>query len=132
MSLPSRRVLVVEDESLILLALQDALEMVGCEVLLSGTGEEALRLAGEHMPDAVVMNIRLPGKLQGPALLGRLRMLAGRPLPAIVASGMKLSDADRREYDLAGGGPPVGVYLKPYNPDDLAADMLARLQALRP
>jgi DNA-binding response OmpR family regulator len=119
----------VEDEGLILLALQDALEAVGCEVLLASTGHEALLLAGAHMPDAVVLNIRLPGDLWGPVLLGRLRALAAHPLPAIIASGIKLSDADRREYDLAGGGPPVGVYLKPYNPDDLAAEMLALLRA---
>ncbi|MEV6924564.1 response regulator transcription factor [Dactylosporangium sp. NPDC051485] len=60
---PAVRVLLVDDQPLIRSALRvliadaDDLEAVG----EAGSGEEAVRLAGETRPDVVVMDIRMPG-----------------------------------------------------------------------
>ena len=57
------RVLLVDDQPLVrsglrvLIADADDIEVVG----EAGTGAEAVRLAAQHRPDVVVMDIRMPG-----------------------------------------------------------------------
>ncbi len=55
------RVLVVDDEPQILRALSTNLKARGYDVDLAPTGEEALRLAADHHPDLVVLDLGLPG-----------------------------------------------------------------------
>lgn len=55
------RVLVVEDEAPLRRALAANLRARDLDVDLAVTGEEALRLAGEHRPDLVVLDLGLPG-----------------------------------------------------------------------
>lgn len=55
------RVLVVDDEPQILRALSTNLRARGFEVDEASTGEEALELAARHRPDAVVLDLGLPG-----------------------------------------------------------------------
>ena len=55
------RVLIVDDESLIRMDLRDILESIGHEVVGEGTnGVEALRLAAEHEPDVILMDVKMP------------------------------------------------------------------------
>lgn len=61
-----RRVLIVEDESLIALDLADILEELGFEVIgPAATADAACRLAAEHSPDLVLMDIRIRGERDG-------------------------------------------------------------------
>ncbi len=55
------RVLVVDDEPQIRRALSTNLKARGYEVDLAPTGEDALRLAAEHRPDVVILDLGLPG-----------------------------------------------------------------------
>ncbi len=61
------RVLIVEDEALFremlsrTLAAEPGLEVVG----VATEGKEAVRLAAELSPDAVIMDIALPGGMDG-------------------------------------------------------------------
>ena len=55
------RVLVVDDEPPILRALGTNLRARGYTVDLAATGEEALALAARHRPDAVILDLGLPG-----------------------------------------------------------------------
>ena len=61
------RILVVEDEALFremlcrTLAAEPGLEVIGAVT----DGESAVRLAGELNPDAVIMDIELPGEIDG-------------------------------------------------------------------
>ena len=60
-----KRVVVVEDESLIRLDVVESLVEFGFDVVAQGAnGEEAIQLANEHKPDLVVMDIKMP-KLDG-------------------------------------------------------------------
>jgi chemotaxis response regulator CheB len=59
-------ILIVEDERSVALNLHKRLEEFGYRVCASvGTGEEAIAAAGSTHPDLVLMDIRLPGKLDG-------------------------------------------------------------------
>jgi DNA-binding response OmpR family regulator len=123
-----RRVLVVEDETLISMLYEDYLVKAGWSVTVVDTGDTALDAARTAAPEVVVLNLKLPSGPVGPDLLGQIRAL--RPfLPAVVVTGYELTDGERRALDLAGGGPPVGLLQKPADPDDLVAEVTRRWAA---
>jgi 1,2-diacylglycerol 3-beta-glucosyltransferase len=60
------RILVVEDEWLVGHHIKLILEDMGYTVVgLAGSGDEALRLAAEHLPELVLMDISLEGDMDG-------------------------------------------------------------------
>ncbi len=65
-------VLIVDDSRFLRLMNERALLKAGFEVLSAADGEEGLRLAIEHKPDLVVLDMMLP-KLSGPDVLRALR-----------------------------------------------------------
>ena len=67
-----KRILVVEDDADIALSLRYNLEREGgYEVRVAGDGERALREAEKDPPDAVLLDLNLPG-MDGLALQQRL------------------------------------------------------------
>ena len=79
------KVLIVEDDTLVREFAVAALGDAGFEVIEAAPGEEAIEraLAG---PDAVLLDLRLPGRLNGWDVADRLRQQ--RPnLPVVYASG---------------------------------------------
>jgi CheY-like chemotaxis protein len=123
----SCRVLVVEDEAVILLFVEDVLSAAGCDVTAVSTGEDALSEAQAHPPDLVVLDLHLPGPLTGLAILQGLRALSPRPLPAVITTASDVTAEQQRAFDQAGGGPRVPVLTKPFAPTDLVAEVLRSL-----
>ena len=56
----SKRVLIVEDNELNMKLFHDLLEAHGYDTLQTKDGMEALKLAREHHPDLILMDIQLP------------------------------------------------------------------------
>jgi two-component system, NtrC family, response regulator AtoC len=82
---PSRkRVLVVDDAEGIRSYLKDLLTQHGFEVLGAETGERALEVVAAETPDAVILDVMLPG-IDGIEVLRRLRASHPR-LPVIMLS----------------------------------------------
>ena len=80
-------ILVVDDEESICWAFREFLGEEGHRVEAASTAEEALRKAGEIHPDAVVLDVRLPG-LDGLSALPSLRERAGgAPIVVMTAFG---------------------------------------------
>jgi CheY-like chemotaxis protein len=81
-------VLVVEDEPIFAAWLGETLSGEGCTVRVAATGEAALEAIGLGRPAAVLLDLSLPGTLDGWDLLAVLR---SRPdtadLPVVVISG---------------------------------------------
>jgi CheY-like chemotaxis protein len=87
------RVLVVEDELLIRLVIADALRDEGYEVVEAFNGDEAVDiLKADASFDVVVSDVRMPGSIDGLALLDFVR-LNHAAMPVILASG-HLAPAD--------------------------------------
>ena len=76
-------ILIVDDEEAVCWALGRALTREGHRVAVASSAEEAFTLATRQRPDAVVLDVRLPG-LDGLSALGRLRQLTDEA-PVIVA-----------------------------------------------
>jgi two-component system, NtrC family, nitrogen regulation response regulator GlnG len=77
-----KHVLIVDDEEAVCWALQRALSREGHSVAVAASAEQAIRLAAQQRPDAVILDVRLPG-MDGLTALGRLKEIAG-DVPVIV------------------------------------------------
>jgi len=96
-----RRVLIVEDNEKNLKLVRDVLESTGFRTLEATTGGRAVELASEHLPQLVLMDIRLPD-VDGVEALARLRAerrTAAIPVVALTAQAMH---GDRERFLSAG------------------------------
>jgi len=83
-------ILIVEDNELNRKLVRDVLQAKGYTTLETETAEEGLRLAREHRPALVLMDIQLPG-MNGIEALGHLRADPSTrtiPVIAVTASAM--------------------------------------------
>jgi two-component system, NtrC family, response regulator AtoC len=55
------KILIVDDEPLMRLSMEDALEGVGCEVAAAATGTEGVHVLEKRQFDLVITDLRLPG-----------------------------------------------------------------------
>jgi CheY-like chemotaxis protein len=115
----SLRVLVVEDEALILMSTLDMLEELGHRGLAARSGAAAIAaLTDDATIDAAITDVNLPD-VDGIALAAELRRR--RPgLPIVFATGYQLTVTG----DEAGEGPSA-VLSKPYFLRELAAALRA-------
>ncbi len=114
MSAPSApTVLVVDDDESIREITEAALEMVaGWRVITADGGAVALELAREHRPDAILLDLMMPG-MDGVATFGHLQAHAGtRDIPVVLVTA-KAQVGSRQVWDDL---PVAGVIAKPFDP----------------
>lgn len=85
-------VLVVEDEVDLLFTIALSLELSGYRVIKASSGEEALGLVEKERPDAVVLDIRLPG-IDGWEVIGRLQAMGHFPATPVVLLSAQVDPA---------------------------------------
>lgn len=113
----SRRLLIVDDEPNLLLAVAACLRADGYEVLTARNGGEALIHLTHTIPDLIISDIRMPG-IDGYGLVRQLRTSPRTELIPIVF----LTAKDETEDRIAGFRAGVDAYLtKPFEPDELLA-----------
>jgi two-component system KDP operon response regulator KdpE len=115
------RVLVVDDEPQIVRALQINLKARGYEVHLAGTGTSALKVAAQHPPELVILDLGLPD-FDGVEVIRGLRGWTDAPI--LVLSG-RTDQTDKVEALDAGADDYV---TKPFGIDELLARMRAVLR----
>ena len=114
------KVLVVDDEPAVRNALDRALRLAEYDVLLARGGEEALEVLHEKTPDAIILDVAMPG-LDGLEVCRRLRA-AGNRTPVLMLTARETID-DR----VAGLDAGADDYLiKPF----ALRELQARLRAL--
>ncbi|MFP4329403.1 MAG: response regulator [Spirochaetaceae bacterium] len=118
------KILVVDDEADILELIRYNLQKEGFRVTTVKTGEEGLRVAKEQKPDAVVLDLMLPG-LDGLSVCNRLkRDEATRGIPVIMLTA-KAEDSDIVTGLELGADDYV---TKPFSPKVLSARIRAVLR----
>jgi len=116
------RLLVIEDDGNLAQGLRYNLERAGYEVEHAADGPEGLRLAREHEPDLVLLDLMLPG-LHGFDLLARLRE-GGSRVPVIILTVQDAEVEKVRGFDAG-----ADDYLtKPFGIGELLARIRARLR----
>ncbi|VAW00672.1 Polar-differentiation response regulator DivK [hydrothermal vent metagenome] len=86
-----KTVLIVEDNELNMKLFHDLLEAHGYQTLEARTGPEALKLAIDHRPDLILMDIQLP-EVSGLEVTRKIKdnaELADIPIIAVTAFAMK-------------------------------------------
>jgi two-component system OmpR family response regulator len=122
---PEARLLVVEDEPNIRELLATSLRFAGFEVQVAGDGTTAIRLAAEHHPDLVVLDVMLPD-MDGFTVTRRLRE-AGRQLPIVFVTARDSLD-DKVKGLTVGGDDYV---TKPFSLEEVVARIRAVLRRTR-
>lgn len=117
---PGARVLVVEDELPMRIALKDCLESEGYRVLIARDGESGLNLAIRQKPGLVLLDVMMP-RLNGFEVCRELRRLA-RQVPVLMLTAK--GQVDDRVLGLDSGADDYLV--KPFSTEEL----LARVRAL--
>ncbi len=109
------KVLIIEDDPVIIKATSVVLEGVGCEVCSGLGGEEGLVRAAEEQPDLILLDIMMPD-LDGWTVLQRLKGLEEtRQIPVVIFTAYEVA---RGKEGLIERG-AVGLVSKPFEPDDL-------------
>jgi two-component system response regulator VicR len=93
----SKKVLVVDDEKLIVKGIRFSLEQDGMEVDCAYDGEEALRLARENRYDIILLDVMLP-KIDGFEVCQQIREYSDVPIIMLTAKGEDMDKILGLEY----------------------------------
>ena len=104
-------VLIVEDNEKNLKLARDVLRFNDFRTVEATSGEDALLMAREHLPDLVLMDIALPG-IDGVEAARRLRAAPETAAIPIVALTASVMETDRARFVDAGF---AGLIAKPIN-----------------
>ncbi len=120
------RVLVVDDDRAVRDALRRVLTLAGYEVQGAEDGDRAIDAVAQAVPDAVVLDVGLPG-IDGLEVCRRLRLIGNR-VPILMLTA-RVEIADR----VAGLDAGADDYLvKPFDVDELKARLRALLRRSGP
>jgi DNA-binding response OmpR family regulator len=93
------KILLVEDSKFLRVATERALTTAGHEVISASDGEQASRLAREHTPDLILLDVMLP-KLSGPDVLKALKNDSSTAtIPVMMLTGLSQKNAKQFEKD---------------------------------
>jgi len=110
------RILVVDDETVIAIELEKMLSAMGHEVVgRASSGEDAVELARCFKPDLILMDVTMPGKMDGIAAAETIKQKLG--ISVIFLTAYAQDDVIQR----AKLAEPLGYILKPFQEDQIRA-----------
>ncbi|MGA2933715.1 MAG: response regulator [Methanomicrobiales archaeon] len=111
-----KKILIVEDEFITASDIQSTLKGMGFLVPgIADTGEDAIKMAGDLKPDAILMDILLKGKMNGIAAASIIKDKYG--IPVIYLTGQ----SDDATINRALESEPFGYIIKPFEEKTLKA-----------
>jgi two-component system, OmpR family, response regulator len=119
------KVLIVDDEPDIRrIARLSLVRLGGMEVVEAANGDEALAAAAAEKPDAVLLDVMMPGR-DGPSTLAALRAdAATASIPVVFLTAKVMAEEVERLRAIGA----AGVLTKPFDPLTLAADLRSALE----
>ncbi|MFK8182999.1 MAG: response regulator [Phormidesmis sp.] len=110
----AKKIMVVEDESVISLDIRNSLVKMGYTVSgVAATGESALMKISKNRPDLVLMDIHLKGDMSGIDVSEKIK--ADMQIPIVYLT----ANADGRTFQEAKETDPYGYLLKPFEEREL-------------
>jgi PAS domain S-box-containing protein len=109
-----KKILIIEDESIIAMNIHNILEMKGYLVApLATSGKEAVRLTLEHEPDLILADIMLPEDMDGIAAVEEIQKHRDIPIVYLTAHSNDVI------FNRAKATHPYGYLIKPLNQNDI-------------
>ena len=110
----AKKIVVVEDESIVSKDIQQSLKKLGYNVVgAAATGEKAIELVDEFEPDLVLMDIMLKGQMSGIDAAGAIKERHSIPVIYLTAY------ADENTLNKAKVTEPYGYIIKPFKEVDI-------------
>lgn len=72
------RILIVDDESKLVRLAQELLSATGFDVLAALNGQQTVEMAASEPPDLILLDIMLPGRMDGYQVAQRIRQFSKR------------------------------------------------------
>ena len=112
--MPDKRILIVEDETIVAMTIEDALQEMGYSVVGTvSTAEDAIKIAGDARPDLILMDIRIQGEKDGIAAAEEITAQYHIPIIYLTAH------ADEKTFKRAMKTQPYGYLIKPFRDREL-------------
>jgi DNA-binding response OmpR family regulator len=108
------KILVAEDEPLMLMAIEAKLKNEGFEVVTAVDGREALKTLETFVPDLIITDILMP-YASGLELISIVKSDSARKVPIIVLSALGQEDTVMEAFQLGADD----FITKPFNPTEL-------------
>lgn len=111
--MPTKRVLVVDDEADIRTIIQGCLEEIaGWEVFTASSGEQGIQLAATAQPDGILMDVAMPG-MGGVEAFQTLQADTRTQIIPVALLTAKALPEDQAHFATLG---IAGVIIKPFDP----------------
>ena len=121
-----KKILIVDDHADIRRLIRMTLEFEDCEIREAGDAVAGWQLALQFKPDLVLLDVMMPGELDGFQVCTQLRADPAHAALPIVMLTARAQESDRRAGELAG----ASEYLsKPFSPMVLADTVTRLLEA---
>jgi DNA-binding response OmpR family regulator len=110
--MPTKRVLIIDDEETIQTVVQFGIKMaVGWEVLTAGSGAEGIQTAQTERPDVILLDVMMPD-MDGISTFKELQGCAETEHIPVIFLTAKAQAAEKRQFNDLGVS---GVITKPFN-----------------
>jgi CheY-like chemotaxis protein len=120
----TKRILIIDDEQGIRKVIEISLRSIaGWEVLLAGSGSEGLAIAQIEFPDAILLDVMMPG-MDGITTLEQIQAHPATSLIPVILLTAKIQIGEQRQFSSL---PVAGVIAKPFKAPDLVKQMRSLL-----
>ncbi|MEP7109078.1 MAG: response regulator [Ferruginibacter sp.] len=109
------KILIAEDESIMLKTMELKLKRDGHQVLTANNGRDAIQLITDNEIDLVITDIMMP-YTSGLEILGFVKKLSGKKIPVIVLSAMGQENVVIEAFSLGADD----YITKPFSPNELS------------
>lgn len=120
-----KRVLIVDDQGELRKLVRMTLEFGGYELHEAGYGERALELATVIQPDLVILDVMMPGKINGYKVCEQLKNGSLEKVPYVILLTARGQHSDLQEGERVGADEYL---IKPFSPLQLIDTVKLALQ----
>ena len=120
----NKQILVIEDDRILRKACETSLAKRGFVLLTASNGEEGIRQAEEHLPDLILLDMRMP-KLTGAETLTALKQNEKtRTIPVLILSNSSSEESMQKAETLGAAGYLVKASMSLRELGDAVAEFL--------
>lgn len=113
-----KKILIVEDDNLIASLIESFLVKKDYAVVGKvSSGEDAINMAIKHLPDLILMDIQLDGKIDG--ILATKYISSMFKIPVLFVSG----EENEQTFSKAAEASPAGYIIKPFTANDIYSNI---------